>query len=177
MEVIDKPFGVAKVINLDNFGDDRGFFRETYNQKAHEMIGIQDKFLQDNQSRSKKNVVRGLHFTINRPQSQLVTVLRGCVYDVIVDLRGESSTFGQHYSTELSEDGPHQIYVPHGFAHGFMVLSEYADTHYKVTKLYSAEDEAGILWDDPALGISWPQKEVEVSQTDQNHPTLEQYVG
>ncbi len=139
------------------FGDARGFFFESFNQKAFdEATGTQHQFVQDNHSRSSKGVLRGLHYQIRQPQGKLVRVARGKVWDVAVDIRKGSSTFGQWVGAELSEDNQHQLWVPPGFAHGFMVLSESADFLYKTTDYYAPEHERCIRWDDPDLAIQWP---------------------
>jgi dTDP-4-dehydrorhamnose 3,5-epimerase len=139
------------------FGDARGFFFESFNQKAvDEATGTQHQFVQDNHSRSSKGVLRGLHYQIRQPQGKLVRVARGKVWDVAVDIRKGSSTFGQWVGAELSEDNQHQLWVPPGFAHGFVVLSESADFLYKTTDYYAPEHERCIRWDDPRLAIRWP---------------------
>jgi len=175
MVVVKEAFSAIKVIELQSFVDDRGFFRETFSESNHRAIGITETFLQDNQSRSERGVLRGLHFTVNNPQAQLMTVLRGSVFDVVVDIRQGSSTYGQYFGITLSDSGPQQIYMPDGFAHGFLVLSDYADLHYKVSKLYRAEDEAGLLWNDPELNIEWPEFPTSISKRDLSHPTLQHY--
>ena len=125
------------------FRDERGFFLESFQQARYREAGIADAFVQDNLSRSSKGVLRGLHFQVRRPQAQIVTVVRGRIFDAVVDLRRNSATFGRWFGTELSDDGPRQIYMAPGFAHGFCVLSDIADLHYKVSSLYDAEDESG----------------------------------
>ena len=142
------------------FGDARGFFFESFNQKAfNEATGTHFQFVQDNHSRSAKGVLRGLHYQIEQPQGKLVRVARGRVWDVAVDIRQDSPTFGQWVGTELSEDNQHQLWVPPGFAHGFVVLSESADFLYKTTDYYAPQHERCIAWDDPAIGIDWPDTE------------------
>lgn len=138
------------------FADSRGFFFESFNVEKYREAGIASDFLQDNVSRSTKNVVRGLHFQIGKPQAKLVSVLRGVVYDVAVDLRKNSPTFGQYVGQILSDENHLQMYIPEGFAHGFCVLSDYADFHYKCTDYYYPEGERGIVWDDQVLNIAWP---------------------
>ena len=139
------------------FGDARGFFFESFNQKAfNEATGTNHAFVQDNHSRSSRGVLRGLHYQIQQPQGKLVRVARGAVFDVAVDIRRSSPTFGQWVGAELSEDNQHQLWVPPGFAHGFLVLSESADFLYKTTDYYAPQHERSIAWNDPSIGISWP---------------------
>ena len=138
------------------FKDDRGFFMETYNQKEFAEAGLNLTFVQDNHSRSKKGVLRGLHFQTKFSQGKLVRVIKGEVFDVGVDLRKNSKTFGQWHGVILSEENQFQFYVPEGFAHGFLVLSDYAEFVYKCTNLYSPEYDSGILWNDKNIGIEWP---------------------
>ena len=138
------------------FGDARGFFFESFNKKAfNEATGTNHSFVQDNHSRSSRGVLRGLHYQIQQPQGKLVRVARGAVFDVAVDIRRSSPTFGQWVGVELSEDNQHQLWVPPGFAHGFVVLSESADFLYKTTDYYAPQHERCIAWDDPAIGIDW----------------------
>lgn len=145
------------VIEPTVHGDPRGYFMETYNHNDFREAGIDCTFVQDNQSRSVKGVLRGLHFQKQFPQAKLVRVIRGNVFDVAVDLRKESETFGKWYGLELSEDNKKQFYIPKGFAHGFLVLSDVAEFFYKCTDFYHPGDEGGIAWNDPAIGIEWPR--------------------
>jgi dTDP-4-dehydrorhamnose 3,5-epimerase len=139
------------------FGDARGFFFESFNQKAfNEATGTNHPFVQDNHSRSSRGVLRGLHYQIQQAQGKLVRVARGAVFDVAVDIRRSSPTFGQWVGVELTEDNQHQLWVPPGFAHGFVVLSESADFLYKTTDYYAPQHERSIAWNDPSIGISWP---------------------
>ena len=139
------------------FGDARGFFFESFNQKAfNEATGTSHQFVQDNHSRSAKGVLRGLHYQVEQPQGKLVRVARGRVWDVAVDIRQDSPTFGQWVGTELSEDNQHQLWVPPGFAHGFVVLSDSADFLYKTTDYYAPQHERCIAWNDAQLAIAWP---------------------
>lgn len=139
------------------FGDSRGFFFESFNQKAFdEATGTQYQFVQDNHSRSARGVLRGLHYQIRQAQGKLVRVARGRVFDVAVDMRRSSPTFGRWVGAELSEDNQHQLWVPPGFAHGFVVLSESADFLYKTTDYYAPVHERAVRWDDPHIGIEWP---------------------
>ena len=146
-------------------GDDRGYFMETYSQCDMEDEGINITFVQDNQSSSSKGVLRGLHFQIQYPQDKLVRVIRGEVFDVAVDLRKGSETFGKWFGVTLSEENKKQFFIPKGFAHGFVVLSDYAEFCYKVTDFYHPNDEGGLLWKDPEIGIDWPMPEG-MSETD-----------
>jgi len=172
MIITQTPLTGLLVIEPRSFQDDRGFFLETYQKTRYHKAGILDEFVQDNQSRSKKGALRGMHFQIKRPQAQLLTVLRGHIYDVCVDVRQASSTFGKWFGIELSDIGPRQIYMAPGFAHGFCVLSEWADLHYKVSREYDANDEGGLLWCDPDVGIQWPVSEPLVTSRDAAYPLL-----
>lgn len=138
-------------------GDSRGYFMETYNQKDMEEAGLTMKFVQDNQSSSAKGVLRGLHFQKEFPQGKLVRVIKGHVFDVAVDLRSESVTYGKWFGAELTEENKKQFYIPEGFAHGFLVLSDVAEFCYKCTDFYHPGDEGGLAWNDPNIGINWPQ--------------------
>lgn len=142
------------------FGDARGFFLESFNQQVfRQATGLQVDFVQDNHSRSAKGVLRGLHYQLHQPQGKLVRVVRGRVFDVAVDIRRSSPTFGKWVGVELSEDNHRQFWVPAGFAHGFVVLSDSADFLYKTTAYYAPRHERCIAWDDPAIGIEWPLRE------------------
>ncbi len=145
-----------KVILPTVFGDERGYFMETYHYHDFKEAGIDVTFVQDNQSASKKGVLRGLHFQLQFPQDKLVRVIRGEVFDVAVDLRWGSPTYGQWYGVHLSEENKKMFFVPEGFAHGFLVLSDYAEFAYKCTDFYHPNDEGGLLWNDPEIGIRWP---------------------
>ena len=145
-----------KIISPAVFGDARGYFMETYNYNDFKEAGIQEVFVQDNQSASKRGVLRGLHFQIQHPHAKLVRVIRGEVFDVAVDLRKDSPTYGQWHGEILSEENKKQFFVPKNFAHGFLVLSEYAEFCYKCTDFYHPGDEGGIIYNDPAIGIQWP---------------------
>ena len=138
-------------------GDERGYFMETYNQNDMHEAGLDMVFVQDNQSMSTKGVLRGLHFQKEFPQGKLVRVIKGTVFDVAVDLRQGSETYGKWYGVELSEENKKQFYIPEGFAHGFLVLSDVAEFCYKCTDFYHPGDEGGLAWNDPAIGIAWPQ--------------------
>ena len=157
MNVISTSISEVLVIEPKVFGDSRGFFFESFNQKNFsQATGLDVKFVQDNHSRSVKGVLRGLHYQIRQPQGKLVRVVRGQVFDVAVDIRRSSSTFGQWVGVELTEDNYRQLWVPPGFAHGFYVLSDTADFLYKTTDYYFPDLERSLLWNDPAIAVSWP---------------------
>lgn len=166
MKVIEEPLPGLLVIKPRVYEDERGFFLETWQKKRYEEIGIEENFVQDNWSRSSKGVLRGLHFQKKHPQGKLVSVKRGKVFDVALDIRKNSSTFGEWYGEELSDENHLQMYVPSGFAHGFCVLSEFADFCYKCTDYYNSKDEGGIRFDDPDLDINWPINKPIVSEKD-----------
>jgi dTDP-4-dehydrorhamnose 3,5-epimerase len=174
MNIIATPLDGLVLIEPACFEDDRGFFLETYQDVRYQHAGICDRFVQDNQSRSRKGVLRGLHFQVRHPQAQLVTVVRGRVFDVGVDLRPASATFGRWFGVELGDAGPRQLYMAPGFAHGFCVLSDWADLHYKVSRHYDPADEGGLRWNDPDIGITWPIDAPEVAQRDASYPVLRQ---
>jgi dTDP-4-dehydrorhamnose 3,5-epimerase len=169
MKVI--PTAIPDVLILEPrvFGDVRGFFYESFNQNAFtQATGLDVRFVQDNHSRSSKDVLRGLHYQIQQPQGKLVRVVRGAVFDVAVDIRQSSPTFGQWVGSELSENNHHQLWIPAGFAHGFLVLSESADFLYKTTDYYAPEFERCIAWNDPSIDIQWPlQNQPQLSAKDQ----------
>lgn len=173
MKIVAQPFSGVMVLEPDRFEDARGFFLESFEQERYRELGISENFVQDNHSRSRKNVLRGLHFTRNRPQAQIVTVMRGRIFDVVVDIRKDSPTFGKWFGTELSDEGPRQVYMTHGFAHGFCVLSDYADLHYKVSHRYDPSDEGGLIWNDGEVKIDWPIKDPRISERDLGHRKLE----
>ena len=145
-----------KVITPQVFGDARGYFMETYNERDFVEAGIDVKFVQDNQSSSSQGVLRGLHYQINHPQDKLVRCLSGEVFDVAVDLRKGSKTFGKWFGVVLSAENKKQFFIPKGFAHGFYVLSEYAEFAYKCSDFYHPNDEGGLIWNDPDIGVEWP---------------------
>lgn len=157
------------------FGDDRGFFMETYNKQAFIEAGYIMEFVQDNHSKSKKGVLRGLHFQKTKPQGKLVRVVSGEVFDVAVDLRKDSETFGKWFGLYLNAENKKQLYVPEGFAHGFLVTSDYAEFCYKCTALYDPTDEGGVMWNDKSIGVEWPLDRVEevlLSDKDRQHGGL-----
>jgi dTDP-4-dehydrorhamnose 3,5-epimerase len=155
MKIIETSIPEVKIIEPKVFGDERGFFMETWNERAFSEAGIDANFVQDNHSRSVKNTLRGLHYQVKQPQGKLVRVTRGEVFDVAVDLRTKSPTFGQWVGKYLSEENNRMLWVPPGFAHGFLVTSETADFQYKCTDFYAPEYERTILWNDPVLAIDW----------------------
>ncbi len=147
------------IIEPTLFGDNRGYFMETYNYNDFKDAGLSMKFVQDNQSKSKRGVLRGLHFQKNNPQGKFVRVISGEVFDVAVDIRKESKTFGKWVGVTLNAENKKQFYIPEGFAHGFLVLSETAEFVYKCTRFYDPSDEGGVMWNDPDIGINWPIQE------------------
>ena len=161
------------IIEPKVYGDDRGYFMETYKESDFIQAGLNYKFIQDNQSKSKKGVLRGLHFQKTHPQAKLVRVLEGEVFDVAVDLRKGSPTYGKYVGVVLSSENKKMFMIPRGFAHGFLVLSETATFTYKCDELYHPEDESGVMWNDPDIGIEWPEVgEILLSEKDKKHPTL-----
>jgi dTDP-4-dehydrorhamnose 3,5-epimerase len=157
MKVTPTAIPDVLIIEPKVFGDSRGFFYESFNQKAfNDATGLNETFVQDNHSRSAKGVLRGLHYQLQQPQGKLVRVVRGAVFDVAVDIRKSSATFGKWVGIELSEENQKQFWVPAGFAHGFLVLNESADFLYKTTQYYAAAQERCIAWNDPSIGIDWP---------------------
>jgi len=166
------------IIDTGVFGDNRGYFMETYNYNEFKAVGLDMVFVQDNQSKSKKGVLRGLHFQKNHPQGKLVRAIKGEVFDVAVDIRKSSNTFGKWVGVILSEENKRQFYVPQGFAHGFLVLSDEAEFCYKCTNFYHPEDEGGIAWNDPDIGIEWPMQgidEITLSEKDMNLKGIKEY--
>ena len=163
------------IIEPEVFGDNRGYFMETYRKEEFDNAGLKYNFVQDNQSKSKKGVLRGLHYQRKYPQAKLVRVISGEVFDVAIDLRKNSPTYGQWVGEILSCENKKMLMVPRGFAHGFMVLSETAEFIYKCDEVYHPEDEGGIMWNDPEVGIKWPSDiEPLLSEKDQKHPSLKE---
>ena len=173
MNIIKTKLDGLLIIEPKVFGDERGFFYETYHEQRYKNAGIKESFVQDNRSRSTGNVLRGLHFQKRKPQGKLVTVTAGTVFDVAADLREDSPTFGQYESIILSGDNRLQFYIPPGFAHGFCVLSDIADFQYKCTDFYDPTDEGGIIWNDNSININWPISEPNLSLKDKELPSLE----
>ena len=167
------PLEGVVLCTVEKYGDPRGFFMETFHAGRYAEGGINKTFVQDNFSHSERGVLRGLHYQVNKPQAKLVSVVHGEIYDVAVDIRKDSKTFGQWYGATLSSENQKQLYVPEGFAHGFCVISERADVSYKCTDLYSAKDERSLLWSDPSVGIEWPIAEASLSEKDTAAPLLQ----
>jgi len=173
MNVVKTKLKDCVIIEPKVFGDERGFFLETFQAVRYaDFAGINSPFLQDNHSRSSKGVLRGLHFQKTKPQGKLVRVVRGEVYDVAVDIRSGSPTYGQWEAVILSEENKTQFWVPPGFAHGFLVLSDTADFEYKCTDYYDSSDEGSVLWNDPDLNVPWPIDNPLLSEKDANAPKL-----
>jgi dTDP-4-dehydrorhamnose 3,5-epimerase len=173
VSIIETSLPGVVILEPEIFGDARGFFIETYREDQLRTAGIQERFVQDNHSRSTSGVLRGLHFQLEHPQGKLVRVARGAVFDVAVDVRQGSPNFGKWFGTTLDDTNLRQMYIPPGFAHGFLVLSEVADFIYKCTDYYHPQSEQGILWNDPKLDIRWPGSEVRLSKKDRVLPTLD----
>lgn len=172
----------VKIVDVRGYGDERGYFTETYKQPDFVTGGIDADFVQDNQSSSVQGVLRGLHFQVNHPQSKLVRVVHGSVFDVCVDLRKDSPTYGKWEGVVLSAENRRQFFIPRGFAHGFLVLSHDAEFCYKCDDVYHPNDEGGLMWNDPAIGIEWPalqgdesfdSTKVILSEKDKLHPAFE----
>ncbi len=161
------------IIEVKSYGDNRGYFMETYKETDFREAGLNYKFVQDNQSSSRKGVLRGLHFQKKYPQAKLVRVLKGEVFDVAVDLRKDSPTYGEWVGVLLSEENKKQFMIPRGFAHGFLVVSDYAEFAYKCDEFYHPEDEGGLMYNDESVGIEWPDiGEIILSEKDKKHPPL-----
>lgn len=177
MKVIPTQLKGAYIIEPDFYGDSRGFFTEMFSAQRYEKLaGISMPFVQDNFSRSAKGVLRGLHFQRTHPQGKLLSVMKGAVLDVAVDIDPSSETFGQHVAVELSEENHRQFWIPPGFAHGFFVLSDSADVFYKCTDYYRPEDEGGLAWDCPIVNIAWPTRQPLLSEKDKHFQGLEQFL-
>jgi len=159
MQIVDTALTGVKILEPKVFGDERGFFLESWNRAAFEAAGLPGAFVQDNHSRSARGVLRGLHYQIRQPQGKLVRVTSGAVFDVAVDLRGDSPEFGRWAGAVLSAENRRQLWVPPGFAHGFLVLSDTADFQYKCTEYYAPAHERSLAWNDPSVGIEWPLAE------------------
>ena len=160
------------IIEPDIFKDDRGFFMETYHKGRYAKGGMDMPFAQDNHSHSRKGTLRGLHYQLKHPQDKLVYVITGEIFDVAVDIRRGSPTFGKWVGVHLSEENHRQIFIPKGFAHGFCVMSETADVIYKCTDLYAPDDDHGVYWADPDIGIEWPVEKPIISEKDSRNPRL-----
>lgn len=177
MQITQTNLPGVLVIEPKVFKDARGFFLETFQAERYRAAGINASFVQDNHSRSQKGVLRGLHFQKTKPQGKLINVSRGAVYDVAADINPESLTFGQYFGIELSDANHTQLWIPPGYAHGFCVLSDFADFHYRCTEYYDPRDEAGVLWNDPQINIDWPTKSPLLSEKDQQLPLLKDFVS
>lgn len=185
MKVIASDLPGVLIIEPNCFGDARGFFMETWQAQRYQQAGLPAHFVQDNHSRSRRGILRGLHYQLLQPQGKLVWVTRGAVFDVAVDIRRGSPHFGRWFGCVLDDVNHRQLYIPPGFAHGFCVLSEEADFFYKCTDYYHPASERGIAWNDPEIGIAWPLHEVELSAKDQQtrrlceqaHEDLPNYEG
>lgn len=166
--------GLPGVILVEpvSFSDDRGFFMETYHRRKYKEGGITSRFVQDNRSRSSQGVLRGLHYQLRHPQAKLVYAVTGEIFDVAVDLRRQSDTFGKWVGMRLSEKNGHQMFIPKGFAHGFCVISRWADVVYKCSDFYVPHDDYGLLWSDPVINIDWPLNQPVLSEKDRLHPPL-----
>lgn len=182
IKVTEAPIKGLYIIEPTVHGDSRGYFMETYNYNDMKEAGLDMVFVQDNQSKSTKGVLRGLHYQINHPQGKLVRVIKGRVFDVAVDIRPASPTYSKWFGAELTEENKKQFYISPGFAHGFLVLSDEAEFCYKCTDFYHPDDEGGIMWDDPTINIRWPEiigdrmtdgTSLILSEKDKKHPTLE----
>jgi dTDP-4-dehydrorhamnose 3,5-epimerase len=176
VKVIQSEIPEVLIIEPDLYGDDRGYFMESWNFNKYASFGIELPFVQDNYSYSKYGVLRGLHYQLKRPQAKLVSVLSGSVYDVAVDIRTSSPTFGKWVGVELSRENHKQLYIPAGFAHGFKVLSESADFIYKCTDFYAPDDDYGIIWNDPDFAIQWPGDGCTVSEKDSKCSSLKEMI-
>lgn len=177
MKVIETQLPGVLIFEPKVFGDQRGFFTETFQQQRYSEAGLDLPFVQDNHSRSARGVLRGLHFQRSRPQGKLVRVSRGAVYDVAVDINPKSPTCGQYVGVELNDENHRQLWVPPGYAHGFCVLSDVADFIYKCTDYYFPDDEGGLLWNDTDVQIAWPIENPQLSAKDQLNPTLSQLIA
>jgi len=177
MRIVETPLSGVVLIEPRVHEDARGFFLESYRADRYAEAGLPAAFVQDNHSRSARNTLRGLHWQWRRPQGKLVRVVEGAVYDVAVDLRLESSTFGHWYGVEISASNFRQIYIPPGFAHGFCVVSDVAQLEYKCTDYYDPGGESGLIWDDPLVGIEWPVTDPVLSHRDRVHPGFKALFG
>lgn len=177
MNIIETALAGVLIIEPRVFGDERGFFKETFNvQRYRDQANITLPFVQDNYSRSQRGVLRGIHFQHTRPQGKLVSVTQGSVYDVAVDINPTSPTFGSYIGIELTELNHRQLWIPPGYAHGFCVLSDFADFSYKCTDFYFPQDEGGLAWNCPEVAIDWPIQNPQLSEKDKHYPVLSQLV-
>jgi len=176
MEVTATKLPGVVIITPRVFGDDRGFFKETWHQPRYAEAGLPERFVQDNHSFSTRHVLRGLHSQIKQPQGKLVSAVTGTIWDVAVNVDPASPHFKQWVGVELSADNHQQLYIPPGFLHGFVVLSETANVTYKCTDVYAAGDELGVMWNDPDLAIDWPVSAPQLSPADETNPSLQSYL-
>tara|TARA_B100000902_G_C27307619_1_gene916444 strand:+ start:1373 stop:1927 length:555 start_codon:yes stop_codon:yes gene_type:complete len=176
MSKIIKKIENIKLMQTNFFPDNRGVFFEIFNQQKFRKINLKKKFAQNSISISKKNVVRGLHFTIKNPQAQLVTILEGKIFDCLVDLRPKSKNFLKHYSFILTQNKNNQLYMPPGYAHGFCVLSDRAILHYAATKIYDPKNSSGLIWNDQTVRIKWPIKKPIISNRDKNFKNINELI-
>ena len=172
MKVTPTSLPNVLIIEPTIFEDKRGFFVETYHRRRYQKSDIHGFFVQDNFSHSVQGVLRGLHYQLQHPQEKLVQVMHGAIFDVAVDIRQGSPTFGKWMGAHISDKNRRQVFIPEGFAHGFCVLSETADVMYKCTDFYAPDDEGGILWSDPSIGIEWPVEDPQLSDKDSRYPCL-----
>jgi dTDP-4-dehydrorhamnose 3,5-epimerase len=172
MDIFTTSLEGLLIVEPKIFEDKRGFFMETYNRRKYEAAGITETFVQDNVSYSLKNTLRGLHFQLRQSQAKLVQAISGEIFDVAVDLRPGSATFGKWTGARLSDKNGRQMYIPRGFAHGFCVLSEFAMFYYKCSDFYAPDDEGGIIWSDQDIGIEWPVENPIISEKDKHYPKL-----
>jgi dTDP-4-dehydrorhamnose 3,5-epimerase len=175
MKISTTPIDGLLILEPDIFRDERGFFLETFHEQKYESFGIENNFVQDNLSFSSKGILRGLHFQYRHPQAKLVQVVSGEVFDVAVDLRQGSPTFGKWFGIMLTQENLYQMFIPEGFAHGYCVVSETALFAYKCSNFYSPADEGGLLWCDPDIGIEWPFSDPELSPKDRRLPRLSEF--
>lgn len=177
MNVVETPLEGVLVLEPRVFRDDRGHFLETFNEERFASFGLPTHFRQDNHSRSRRGAIRGLHYQLRRPQGKLITVIRGAIFDVAVDIRVGSPTFGRWFGVKISDEEPRQLWIPPGFAHGFCALSDVVDVVYKCTDVYVPDDEGGVLWSDPAIGIDWPVRDPLLSPKDARFAGLDRARG
>ena len=177
MEIVKTPIDGVLLIKPKIWGDQRGFFVETWQKDRYEAAGITRPFVQDNHSKSSFGILRGLHFQKKHPQGKLVSVSLGRVFDVAIDIRKESRTFGKWYGVELTQENQWQLWIEPGLAHGFVVTSDVAHFHYKCTEFYCPEDEGAIRWDDPEIAINWPILDPELSKKDREAPSFKEYTS
>lgn len=178
MKIIDTEIADVKIIEPDVYGDARGFFLETFSEaRYHKALGIEMSFVQDNHSRSQQHVLRGLHFQTDHPQGKLVRTVTGEIFDVVVDIRPDSPTFKQWVGVTLSESNKRQLWIPAGLAHGFVVLSEFADFEYKCTEYYDPSSEQCIIWNDADIGIQWPIEHPVLSDKDKQGKRLQDWIS